>query len=181
MSKYGGVVEVLHVASSDEADLVLDDGTIRAISLDLVFPGAFDDAHSRDMSHEKPSALGGERGEFLVCGKEPMFFVRAFHGNFVGVRLGNGEGGGKMRGIGKYRDGIGGGLGSGSFTTRARVGQLTKEESILRGLKAGNVSRAGGFLRRDNGFIVKVGVVSERVRLNKLPRIIGRGGKGRRR
>ncbi len=35
--KYGGVVEVLHVASSDEAGYILDDGT-GAISLDLVFP-----------------------------------------------------------------------------------------------------------------------------------------------
>ena len=81
-SKYGGVVNGLHVASGDKVGLVLGDipGTV---TLDLVLLRVSDDAHGRNERSEMPCVLGREGGELRISGKEPVDHIRALHSLFV--------------------------------------------------------------------------------------------------
>jgi hypothetical protein len=82
-----GVVQVLHIATSDEAGLVLDGTSV--VTFDLVFPRAADSTHGRNERNKMLGVLGRERRELLVGGKKPVGLIRALHGLFVGARFGD--------------------------------------------------------------------------------------------
>jgi hypothetical protein len=81
-SKYKGVVNGLHVASGDNAGLVLDDNP-GTNTLDLVLSRASDNAHGRNERNEMQGVLGREGGELLIGGKEPVGLIGALHNLFV--------------------------------------------------------------------------------------------------
>jgi hypothetical protein len=68
------VVEVLHVATSDETGLVLDN-TSGAISLKFVFLGASNDLHGGDERNKCPCVLVDEASEFFVGSGELVSVV----------------------------------------------------------------------------------------------------------
>jgi hypothetical protein len=89
--KNGGVVNGLHVATSDKAGLVLDDGN-SVVTLDLVLLRAADNTHGRDEGNKMLGVLGREGRELLVGGKKPVGLIRALHGLFVGAGFGDWKG-----------------------------------------------------------------------------------------
>ncbi len=75
--KDGGVVDGLHIATGNEAGIVLGDGAV-TVALDLIFPRATHNAHKRGKGNEVSGVLGREGRKLLVCGEKPVVLVRAF-------------------------------------------------------------------------------------------------------
>jgi len=174
-SKYGRVVNDLHVASGDKADLVLDDipGTL---TLDLVLPRASEDAHGRSERNEMPCVLGREGGELLIGGKEPVGLSMALHSLFVWARLSHWQGGGR-----RIRSGRG--LCKSTFAAGTGIDDTANGESILIGLLSSRNSRArrwrrmreNDMMRRDERVGLKVIKGSEK--LQRFPRVNRWGGR----
>jgi hypothetical protein len=87
----GGVVEVMYVAASDEAGLVLGDAS-STILLELVFPRAADGTHMRDENNKSPRVFDIEGGVFFVGSEKLVSVVGAFDSLLVRRGIDNGEG-----------------------------------------------------------------------------------------